>query len=140
MKTPREILFQRHQSAEPKLDDIRKTTVAAVCDRRFRSPAVIDQCHHWREFLISLRWHLGGMGTAWLAIILLHLNVGHAVDPASALPRGRIPPPQIILTALRENRRELLEVMQPTEVRDARPSKLFPAQPRSERPDETLMA
>ena len=140
MKTPREILFQRHQAAEPKLDAIRETVVASVYDRRPHSPAVTDRRYNWREFLISLRWHLAGMGTAWLVIVLLNLNVGQATNLASAIPRAKIPPAQIILAALRENRRELLEAMQPAEVRGARPSRLFPVQPRSERPDETLMA
>ncbi|HKW31179.1 MAG TPA: hypothetical protein VJT54_17780 [Verrucomicrobiae bacterium] len=140
MKTPREILLERHQAATPKLDDIRETTVAAVCDRRFHSPAVTDRRYNWREFLYSLRWHLAGMSAAWLVIALLSLNAGHATSLASAMPRGKIPPAQIILASLRENRRELLELIQPVEARDARPAKLFPLPPRSERPDEILTA
>ncbi|HLZ53972.1 MAG TPA: hypothetical protein VKS19_05785 [Verrucomicrobiae bacterium] len=140
MKTPREILMERHQAVAPKLDEIRETTVAAVCDRRFHSPAVIDRRYNWREFLYSLRWHLAGMGAAWLMIALLSLNVGHATSLASAMPREKIPPAQIILASLRENRRELLELIQPAEARDARPAKLFPVPPRSERPDEILTA
>ncbi len=140
MKTPREILFQWHQAAEPKLDAIRETAVASVYDRRTHSPAVTDRRYNWREFFLSLRWHLAGMGAAWLMIVLLNLNIGYATTLASAIPSGKIPPAQIILACLRENRRELLEMIQPSESRDARPTKLFPAQPRSERPYETLMA
>jgi len=140
MKTPREILFQRHQPADPKLDAIRETIVASLQDRRTHSPAVADRRDNWFEFLVPLRWHLAGMGAAWLVIVLLNLDLGHATNLASAIPRAKIPPAQIILAALRENRRELLEAMQPAEVRGARPSRLFPVQPRSERPDETLMA
>jgi len=137
MKTPREILFQRHQATGPKLDAIRKAVVASVYDRRTHLPAVTDRRYHWREFLISLRWHLAGMATAWLVIVLLNLNIGQATNLASAIPRAKIPPPQIILAALRENRRELLEVIQPSESREVRPTKLFP---RSERPYEILAA
>jgi hypothetical protein len=137
MKTPREILLARHQAAEPKLDAIRNTAVASVYDRRTHSPAVADRRYNWREFFLSLRWHLAGMGAAWLIIVLLNLNVGYATTLASAIPRGKIPPAQIILACLRENRRELLEMIQPSESRDARPTKLFP---RSERPYETLTA
>jgi hypothetical protein len=54
------------------------------------------------------------------------------------MPVAKIPPPQIILASLRENRRELLEMIQPAESRDPRPEILFPLRPRSERPDETL--
>jgi hypothetical protein len=141
MKTPREILLERHRAAEPKLDAIREKVVASVCDRPTANTLVVtDRRYHWRDFVFSLRWHLAGMGTAWLVIILLNLNVGHTVNLASTIPRGKIPPAQIILASLRENRRELLEMIQPSESRDARPVKLFPSQPRSERPDETLTA
>ena len=141
MKTPREILFQRHQAAEPKLDAIRKKVVASVCDRpTANSPAVAGRRYNLRELFLSLRWHLAGMSATWLVIALLSLNVGPATNLASAIPRGKIPPPQIILASLRENRRELLEMVQPAESRKARPAKLFPLQPRSERSYETLTA
>jgi len=44
MKTPRDILFARHQAAMPKLDVIRQSTVAAVCDRR-----ISTDCAHERR-------------------------------------------------------------------------------------------
>ena len=138
MKTPREVLLERHRAAGPKLDVIRETAVASVGDRRImNSPAAADRDDHWRQFFLSLRWHLAGMGAAWLVIVLLNLNVGHSMSLASAIPRGKIPPPQIILAALRENRRELLEMIQPSESREVRSPKLFP---RSERHNETLIA
>jgi len=137
MKTPREILLERHQTARPKLDEIREKVVATVCDRRAHTPAVTDRRYNLREFFFSLRWHLAGMGAAWLLIILLNLNVGPSTTLASAVPAAKIPPPQIILAALRENRRELLQLLQPAESREVRPLKLFP---RSERRDEILIA
>ncbi|HLX95726.1 MAG TPA: hypothetical protein VKU37_08275 [Verrucomicrobiae bacterium] len=141
MKTPHEILFKRHQAAESKLDAIRETVVASVDDRRTANPpAIADHNYAWREFWFSLRWHLAGMGAAWLVIVLLNLNIGRSVSLASAMPREKIPSAQIILASLHENRRELLEMIQPSESREARPSKLFRLQPRSERPDETLTA
>ena len=139
MKTPREILFQRHQAAEPKLDAIRETAVSVGMTVAPNPPAVTDRRYHWREFLFSLRWHLAGMSAVWLVIVLLNLNIGHATSLASA-PREKIPSAQIIMASLRENRRELLEMIQPSESRGARPTKLFPSQPRSQRPDETLTA
>jgi hypothetical protein len=144
MKTPREILFQKHQAAEPKLDAIRETVVregrrVAVPKIKVADTATLPALS-WRGFLLSLRWHLAGMGAAWLVIVLLNLNPGHTTSLASAMPAAKIPSPQIILASLRENRRELLEMIQPVESREARSAKLFPAQPRSERPDETLTA
>ena len=144
MKTPREILLERHQAAEPKLDAIRQSVVAAVYDRRTTkitdSSPVTDRRHFWREFLFSLRWHLAGLGASWLVILVLNLNVGPSTTFASALPAAKIPPPQIILASLRENRRELQQLIQPAESSETRPAKLFPRQPRSERRDKIQMA
>jgi hypothetical protein len=141
MKTPREILFQRYQAAEPKLDEIRETAVTAAGDRRIANlPVVADHGYNWREFLFSLRWHLAGMGTAWLLIILLNLNIGHSTTLASAVPAAIIPPPQIILAALRENRRELLQMIQSSDSRDTVPRRLILPQPRSQRSHENLTA
>ena len=140
MKTPRDFLFQRHRAVEPKLNVIREKVVASLSNPdRVTSPDVTDDRYRLREFFISLRWHLAGMGAAWLVIVLLHLSSGRPTSLASALPAAKIPPPQIILASLRENRRELLEMIQPAEAHEARPVKLFPSQPRSQRPDETLM-
>jgi hypothetical protein len=141
MKTPREILFQRHQAAEPKLDEIREKVVwegrrATVPKYGVADTATLPALR-WREFFFSLRWHLAGMGAAWLLIILLNLNVGPSTTLASVVPVAKIPPPQIILASLRENRRELLQLLQPAESREVRPPKLFP---RSERRDEILIA
>jgi hypothetical protein len=141
MKTPCEILFQKHRAAEPKLDGIRETVVATLSrHRRANHSAVTDRRYSWIEFLISIRWHLAGMSAAWLVIVLLNLNPGHSTNLASSLPAAKIPAPQIILASLRENRRELLEMIQPSEPQNARPVKLFPLQPRSARPDEILTA
>jgi hypothetical protein len=144
MKTPREILFQKHQAVEPKLDAIREMVVgegrrAAVPKTRVADTATLPRLS-WREFVLSLRWHLAGLGTVWIVIVLLNLNIGHVANLAAAVPPAKIPPPQIILASLRENRRELLEMIQPAEERGARPSQFFPGQPRSERPDESPVA
>ena len=144
MKTPREILIQRHEPTERKLDEIRRAVVwegrrVAVSETRVADTATLPGLS-WREFFISLRWHLAGLGAVWLVIVLLSLNIGQSTNLVSTVPAAKIPPPQIILASLRENRRELLEMMQPVEARDARSQKLFPMQPRSERPDETITA
>ena len=119
-----------------KLREERQVAVPEIRDAGTASLPIFS----WREFFISLRWHLAGMSVTWLVVILLNLNVGQSVNLAAAIPREKIPSAQIILASLRENRRELLEMIQPPEPRDTRPVKLFPTQPRSERPYETLTA
>lgn len=140
MRTPREILLRQHQAATPRLDEIRVSIVANVCEGCGRSPMVTNHRTDLRGFSFSLRWHLAGLGAAWLVILVLNLNVGHSMALASVIPAAKIPPPQIILASLRENRRELMQLIQPAESREVRPGKLFLVQPRSERRDEALTA
>lgn len=141
MKTPRDILFERHQTATPKLDAIRNAAVASVGDRHnANSPAVTDRRYNLREFLYSLRWHLAGMSAVWFVIAFLSLNAGHSSDLAAPTTARKIPSAQIILASLRENRRQLLELMQPAEARGEQPQKSILPQPRSQRPCEILTA
>jgi len=137
MKTPREILFERHQAVAPKLDVIRETAVASVDDRHMvDSPAVTDRRYNLREWFFSLRWHLAGMGAVWVVVAFLSLNAGHSPGLATAVPAQKIPSAQIIMASLRENRRELLELMQPAEARGEQPQKSILPRPRSQRPWE----
>ena len=150
MKTPREILFQRHQSAERKLDLIRHETLAMLAPteapcalepeqaarsapaswsapvlwrfgflRRLRQPRrhrIMESARGlahsktWR-LLHSLRWHLAALSAAWLAIVLL--NIDHAAAPLTVTAKQSIPAPRQLLLALRENRRQLLMLLEP---------------------------
>jgi len=144
MKTPREILLQRHQNVVPQLDAIREAAVAATAGHgRARtldvSPAT-GRRGGLRELLFSLRWHLAGMSAVWLAVAFLNLNTGRPVSQMAAIPPRKIPSPQIILASLRENRREILQLIQPPDSRDAEPQRLIPPPPRSQRRYEILTA
>jgi hypothetical protein len=110
MKTPRELLFERHRAAEPRLDTLRQETIA----RFAKAPAVNSRSRpsaplsSWRDLLLSLRWHLAGLSAAWLVVLVL--NIDHSQAPSSVLAKQNIPSPQQLLTALRENRRQVLEL------------------------------
>ncbi len=139
MKTPRDILFNRHQAIEPKLDAIRETAVAAVGDRcTANPPSVTDRRYHLRGFLFSLRWHFAALSAVWLVIALLSLNIGQSPGQATAVAREKIPSAQIIMASLRENRRELLQIIQSPDARDTGLQRLIPPPPRSQRRHENL--
>ena len=138
MKTPREILFQRHQSATPKLDTIRETAVASFGDHHNAKAIDTDRGYNLREFFFSLRWHLAGMSAVWLVVAFLSLNVGHSPGLTASIPAQKIPSAQIIMASLRENRRELLQMIQSPDSRDAGPPRLILPQPRSQRRYEIL--
>jgi hypothetical protein len=181
MKTMREMLFERHQAAEPRLDTIREKVVAdlarnasaeAAADaervgsfsvaqtsksavsrvskpaERWAAPptwkSAIQQVWKpalrsggasafpsgWRELLWSLRWHLAGLSAAWLVVLLL--SIGHTHDPAQGLPRRDAPSPKQLLAALRENQRQLRELIAaPVSEEAPEPAKPTPS-PRSQ--------
>jgi hypothetical protein len=117
MKTLRELLLQRHQSVEPRLEEIRKQALAEIQ----KSGPASDMASVWQRpfrwsvlrFLGSLRWHLAGLSAAWLIIVILRFA-------PSALPTERLmvqqaPAPHQLLASLREHCRQLRELTAPVE-------------------------
>jgi len=112
MKTPRQILLERHRSAEPKLDDLRRVVVAKATNggenplpHRPEGRCVASA---FRETLLSLRWHLAGMTAAWIAVALF--NVDHSSNSNERASSASAP--KQLMTSLRENRRLLSEAME----------------------------
>ena len=101
MKTPSEILLDRHASAQSKLDAIRHSVVA-----QFARPS-----QSWRERVIPLRWHLAGMAAAWALVALLHFE--RPPVPSTLVAENNSSTPRDFLVALLENRRQLGEMMDP---------------------------
>jgi len=71
MKTPREILFQRHQDATPKLDAVRRTVLAGLNHQDTKTRSWTDNfvslClggsyRLWRELIFSVPPDLDGLG------------------------------------------------------------------------------
>ncbi len=129
MKTLREVLFERHQEAESGLDAIRGQVVAGLSSpRRGGGTSALQTA--WGQFLWSLRWHLAGLSAAW-AIVLL-LNMGDTPGRAQAMPGQGSPSPRQLLAALRENQRQLRELIAaPVSETAPEPPRLTPS-PRSE--------
>jgi hypothetical protein len=101
MKTPKEILLQRHRAASSKLDLIRAEVVEAIVQ-----PSA-PQSLSWRDFIGSLRWHLAGWSAAWVVVMILDLD--RSPGTAAMTAGEKAPPAQQIWASLRERRRLLLE-------------------------------
>jgi len=133
MKTPRELLLNRHRAAQSELNAIRREMLASMEKvAPERSPMTL------RDVLRSLRWHLAGMSAIWLFVLFLHLDTGRSPQMMAAILPAKTPR-QFIMVSVRENRRQLAEMM------DVQPSEnehrgLFPPKPRSERRAEILGA
>ena len=140
MKTPREVLFGHYQAAEPKLDAIREQVVAGVAQtsqsavsqvskparswagvptwksaiRQVGKPAPRSDgpsaLHTgWRQFCWSLRWHLAGLSGAWL--VVMALSIAPTPPPAHAVAPQDAPSSRHLSAALRENQRQLRELI-----------------------------
>ncbi len=141
MKTPREILLARHQAAQQKLDEARRTALAAL-------PSVSGACvppataigpgrptHYWqaaREFLLRPRLAWSALAFAWLVIITLNFATPETSAPGSTLATATPPASPETLQALREQKRLFTELVGGTLPHDAETPRFIP-RPRSER-------
>ena len=77
-----------------------------------RSPSsILHTTSWWREVLFPWRWHLAGMGAAWL--LIAGLNTSQSSGSAPPVVKQTTPSATQVLMALRENRRQLLELIEP---------------------------
>lgn len=107
MKKPSEILFDRHASATPKLDAIRDNVIAEL-------PA---QQNSWisefvARFFLPLRWHFAGMAAVWAMAALLAVDRAD-VPRATVVANGSASPRPLLITLL-ENRKQLIEMTDPS--------------------------
>lgn len=139
MKTPRELLFEQHQAAEAKLDAIREQVVAGLAPKRsagakLMTPVVPRQASAsrvgWGQFWWSLRWHMAGLSAAWLVVVALSIDPAPA--PARKLARQDTQSPRQLLAALRENQRQLRELIGAPAAEPVLKPRKLPPSPRSQ--------
>ena len=118
MKTPRELILERHQSAEAKLKAIRADALAA-CARsatdpvRQPSPAfdlVTAVARFWRDTFWPWRRAWVGMAAIWAFILAFSLFTGEG--PRNASTRLARPDPQV-LVVLQEQKQLLTQLLGP---------------------------
>ena len=82
----------------------------------------------WREFFLPVRWHLAGMGALWMIAAILN------IEPSStrATTVQNKASPRELLMALRENRRQVAELINPPTTEPAPPPEVFVPRRRSE--------
>ena len=145
MKTPREILLKRHQSANAKLDKLRSEVLSTAWSRQPRAVRqdvdaktplpVRAALAVWREVIWPCRRVWTGMAALW--VVLWGINLRLADTPKTdARARSACAPG--MFEALEEQRRLLAELIAPADNQPAEPPRPNP-QPRSDRHSETLM-
>ena len=148
MKTPREILLERHQAAEPKLDAIRHRIVMELnnqATKEQRPPNFLVSLflccskHFWCELVWPSRRIWAGLAAVWITLLAVNVSLRDR-SPAGAMASAS---PEMILS-FQQQERLLAELMGPDELRAAKPRAAEPPtsfvpQPRSEGRLEILM-
>jgi len=144
MKTPRELILQRHQSAEPKLKAIRGEDLAACTRATAAQPSQQPEPLFSLTFVAMKFWHesirpwrriWAGMAAIWL--VLLALNLATRETPKMARHQTSPPDPEL-LAALRERERLMRQWFEPIAPPPAATPKI--PGPRSERPETKMLA
>lgn len=114
MKSPRDILLQRHAEAEAELDRLRRGVIASHLPEGDEARA--KGAGEWHTGLVralfSLRWHVTGLAAAWVVIAVLnHDNASPTAPTYATLSKSSVE--QLVL-AIKENRRLFGELFEPT--------------------------
>jgi len=132
MKTPRELLLDRHRAAAPRLDAIRVSVLASAAREAvpLASVNVAATCclTLWRELFLPCRRIWNGLAIVWLVLIALNLaqhDFAAKNQPAVAVPR---------VMSLRAQQKLLGELMaeRPPGTMDMDRPRSIPPKPRTE--------
>jgi hypothetical protein len=139
MKTPRQIILDRHRAVETQLDSARRTALNTL----FRAPSVTPDRQTrailqatptllltlWRELILPARRTWIGLATVWVAIFVLRLAVHD--DAVATLAQSTVNSPRPA-TLLRDQQQLWIELAIGPEVVPVAPAKTVVPKPRSE--------
>ena len=145
MKTPREILFERHRQAEPRLDEVRRQVLAELAEagstealRRGRSEGLLKRSVDnakfgilkkiWLELLWPSRRAWAGIAVLWLALLAANFGMKATATSSTAARSHK----GELVQAVEEQRRLLAELLPPTKPQPAEPPRPG-SRPRSQR-------
>lgn len=146
MKTPREILLERHRAVAPKLDAMRREIVAELNneetkERSFQSllsgfVSLFLCCSKkfWLELIFPNRRIWTGLAAIWILLFIFNFSQR---DKTELTVKNVSPSPEMIL-AFQQQEKLLAELIDENEPRAVEPKKFLP-QPRSERQVEILI-
>lgn len=140
MKTPREILFERHRQAEPKLDAVRRKALAAlpvagsVNNAHFNTRAAFHPARAvlrktWLELIWPSRRVWAGMAVIWLGVLAANLEMKATSTTVPAVQSAHT---RELAWAFEERQRLLAELLVPVSPPPAAAARFNPG-PRSER-------
>ena len=146
MKTPRELLLERHRAANAKLDRIRANALSTAFSRETHATPHHGQVETrlltraalnvWEQLIWPCRFAWTGMAALWIVVLAINLSLS---DGRTISQSARSAPTPAMLQAMEERRRLLVELIPPSVAPEAAPppQKL---RPRSERREEIRMS
>src|SRR5689334_359072 len=115
MKTPREILMERHRAINPKLDSIRHEIINSKFSRENFLTTI------WRELIFPSRRIWAGLAIAWILIAMV--NISFREQPQASVAKIS-PTPEMIL-AFRQEKKLLNELIGQNESQPVEPPRVF---------------
>ena len=139
MKTPRDILLERHQATAPKLDAIRREALNVAADVNRRKQPVREltfaatlanaiRLSFW-ELIWPCRRTWAGLAAVWIALFIFNVSQR---DKAELAARKLPPPSPEAIMAWRQQERLLAELIGPSAPGDMEQRKIFLPKPRTE--------
>jgi hypothetical protein len=140
MKTPREILLERHRQAEPRLDEVRRKALAVVAPpstagtsktiRDPNGPILAALKKAWMELIWPSRRAWAGLAGLWLVVGVANLEIKNSVQGGPATRASQV---RELAQGLKEQRRLLSELLQSPKTASTEPQRVTPRR-RSEGP------
>jgi hypothetical protein len=147
MKTPRQILFQKHQSAESKLAKIRSDVIEEHFSYAVESSEIPRDSSRslllrllkklWRELCLPSRRIWTGLAAAWILILILNFSSEEKSRPELAEKPLQITPTEVRM-ALTEQQKLLAELVNGQPEEPVERQRFIP-RPRSEIPAATRL-
>jgi hypothetical protein len=145
MKTPREILFERHWAARPKLDAIRHEVVAKISHQGAKAPSerinlaawcLVGLDKIWSELILPSRRIWAGLAAVW--VLLLAVNLSQRDH--SEVTMAETSTPAQMAASFQQQQELLAQLIGPNEPAVAEPQKKYVPRPSSWRPFEIMTA
>jgi hypothetical protein len=139
MKTPRDILLERHQATAPKLDAIRREALNVAADVNRRKQPVREltfaatlanaiRLSFW-ELIWPCRRTWATLAAVWVALFIFNVSQRDKTELAAR----KLPPPSPeAIMAWRQQEKLLAELIGPSAPGDAEQRKIFLPKPRTE--------
>jgi hypothetical protein len=130
MKTPRDILFARHQAAKPRLDAVRRNVLNVEFqeERRAVDTATLPMLI-WRELIFPCRRIWAGLTAVWILIFIVNFSQR---DGSQAVIAKSSPPPEMMMT-FRDQQKWLDELLADRSLpADVGRPRIFSPKPRTE--------